>query len=142
MEHVEYVYMVGMDEAELGRRLAENEVGVLSLADEGVAYGIPVNYRYADERLLLRLSDVPGSEKAGYVETTEEASFLVYDAEGEWSVVVRGTLRRLPKAERFDDLQLNETFDVLRVFDEDVAELDVVVYELEMTSVTGRRAVQ
>ncbi|MFB6108200.1 MAG: pyridoxamine 5'-phosphate oxidase family protein [Haloplanus sp.] len=136
MEHVEYVYTVGMDESELTRRLGENDVGVLSLADGGRAYGVPVHYHYDDGQLLLRLGEAPESEKGRYVETTDEASFLVFDADGEWSVIARGPLRRLDDV---DDDRLNETFDTFRLFGEDVAEVTVAVYELDVRSLTGRR---
>jgi hypothetical protein len=143
MDHIEYTYTVGMTDEEVAERLREGTTGVLSLAHGDDAYAVPVSYAYEDDRLLFRLSDDGHSKKAAFVSATDEACFLRYDAsDGDsWSVVVEGRLRRLDDEERetFDATRVNETFSELRVFDEAVPDVEVLLYELVPSRVTGRR---
>jgi nitroimidazol reductase NimA-like FMN-containing flavoprotein (pyridoxamine 5'-phosphate oxidase superfamily) len=143
VDHYDLRYTVGMDDAEVAEYLADHDVAVLSLADEGDAYAVPVNYHYDGESLYLRLLADPDSTKMAFVEATERATVLLYGVAGDisWSVLARGTLRRLDGAERaeFDDTAVNETFGPVRVFGEDVAAMDVAIYELDDLAVTGRR---
>lgn len=143
MEHADYVYTIGMDEAELDERLRAGEHGVLGLADGNDAYALPLSYHYDGERLLLRVSDRDGdSEKGTYLETTDTATFVVYDAstDDSWSILVRGSVdERMPT---IDEETLNEWFQPFRLFDEPVGEVSFSLYELEMERVTGRRTVE
>ncbi|MFC6838192.1 pyridoxamine 5'-phosphate oxidase family protein [Halomarina ordinaria] len=144
MEHIEFVYTMGMDEADVERRLRDAEAGVLSLADGDDAYAVPVSHHYEDGSVFFRLSDDAHSEKLAFVETTRRACFVVYGVEGadeSWSVVATGTLRPVEgaAAERFDAAGINDRFGPLRVFDEAIDEVDVVVLELDVEEVTGRR---
>ncbi|NHN59591.1 MULTISPECIES: pyridoxamine 5'-phosphate oxidase family protein [Halorussus] len=139
MEHVEYVYTFGMTDAELDDRLRAGEAGVLSLADGGDAYGVPVGYHFDGESLLVRLGDSEGSTKMEYLDATETATLVVYEKESDeesWSVVVRGTPRELPPK---PDAEVNEEFEPFRLFDEDIEDVEAAIYELEMDEVTGRR---
>lgn len=136
MRHVSYTYTVGMDDEEVRERLADSEYGVLSLADGDDAYGVPLSFAYRDGEILLHLGDREDSEKIRYVETTEAASFLVYEGgDDSWSVVARG-----PLAERdgLDDATINELFGSMRIFGEDVADLDHAIYALVPETLTGR----
>lgn len=87
-----------MDEAESRAFLREQGHGVLSLADGGEAYGLPVSYGYdEDQGLFLYLLEFgSGGKKFDYIEETERACLTVYAVESptEWrSVVVTGKLR-------------------------------------------------
>lgn len=139
MEHVECVYTFGMDEAELERRLRDAETGVLSLARDGDAYSIPVSFHYDDGRVLLRFGVEEGGEKLSFLDGTETASFVVYEATGgeSWSILVRGTLA--PASESMDESAINERFVPLRVFDESISDVEPELYELRVESVTGRK---
>ncbi len=145
MEHVEYTYTVGMDGAELEEALGSHGVGVLSLADGGRAYGVPVHYHYDDGSIFLRLIDDEASEKMAFLDATEEASFLVYGhdeaSDESWSVVATGVLCRLTddERERFDDAEINEDFGPMRIFGETVPDIDVAIYEFVDEEITGRR---
>ncbi|MFC5972422.1 pyridoxamine 5'-phosphate oxidase family protein [Halomarina salina] len=143
MEHVEYTYTVGMTDEEVTERLRAGTTAVLALAHDNDAYALPVSYAYRDGSLLLRLSDDGHSKKMTYAGTTDEASLLLYDAsDGDsWSVVVEGELRRLPPEERqsFDAAAINDAFTDLRVFDEPIGDVEVVLFELVPNRVTGRR---
>ncbi|MFC7204196.1 pyridoxamine 5'-phosphate oxidase family protein [Haloferax namakaokahaiae] len=143
MENVRYVYTVGMDDDEIATRLQRADAGVLSLAADGRAYAIPVHVHYdrAGGRLLFRLSDDGHSEKFEFVESTDEATFTSYGDEGEdsWSIVARGEIHRLPDDELPDDTTLNTVYRPLRVFDEDIADIELVPLELVLGELTGRK---
>ncbi|WP_135853014.1 pyridoxamine 5'-phosphate oxidase family protein [Halorussus salinus] len=139
MEHVEYVHTFGMTDAEVEEYLRDGEVGVLSLADGGDAYAVPVGYHYDGERLLVRLGERDDSTKMDYLENTGTATLVVYENESEadsWSLLVRGKLVELPTE---TDREINEQFEPFRLFGENVADVDAAVFELRMEEVTGRR---
>jgi len=145
MEHVEYVYTAGLSEGDVQRHLRNRGHGVLALADGGDSYAVPLNYHYDGDRILVRLSTEPDSRKIEFVETTETATLVVYDVDGDasWSVLIRGEIRRLPEAEQatFTDTAINEAFPPFRLFDEDVDAVEMAIYELDPDEITGRRSV-
>ena len=138
MEHVEYVYTFGMDDEEVEQHLREAMTGVLSLAHDDDAYAVPVGCHYDGDRLLLRLAVESGGEKMSFVDETGQACFVVYEAttDESWSVLVVGTLRET--TEEFTAAQVNQWFAPLRVFSEAIDDVEPVLYELEMDTVTGR----
>jgi len=140
MDHVEYVYTVGMDAAELEDYLRAGSHGVLALADGDDAYAVPLSYHSDGDRLLLRVSthDDDG-EKRRYLDTTETATFVLFaaDADESWSIHVRGPVTEWSGA--VDEATLNEWFPPFRLFDEAVEDVAFTLYELEMESVVGRR---
>jgi hypothetical protein len=141
MDHVEYVYTVGMDAADIDDYLRAGSHGVLALADGDDAYAVPLSYHYDGGRLLLRVSthDDSGSEKRRYLETTDTATFVCFaaDADGSWSIHVRGSVA--PWDGAVDEATLNEWFPPFRLFDEAVEDVEFTLYELDMESVVGRR---
>lgn len=94
-----------MDRTEAVQFLNEQGVGVLSLADGGEAYGVPLSYGYdAEAEVIYFVLLRPGerSRKEQFMETTERASFLVYDVDGpgDWrSVIAEGPVRPTRDAE-------------------------------------------
>jgi hypothetical protein len=141
VEHIEFVYTVGMEESDVERHLDGAETGVLSLADDSRAYAVPVHCHYRDGSLLFRLTDDDDSEKLAYLDATTEACFVLYGATNgdSWSVLVRGPIGPVTEPERYDAAAINERFGPTRVFDEDVGDLDVELFELRAESVTGRK---
>ncbi len=141
MEHIEYVYTVGMSEEDVERHLSDAETGVLSLADGSRAYAVPVHCKYEDGVLLFRLTDDDDSEKLAFLDATTEACFVVYEATNgdSWSVLARGSVAPVDDPAAYDDAAINERFGPARVFDEDVDDTDVRLFELDVVSVTGRR---
>ena len=141
MEHIEFVYTIGMTEPDVERHLAEAGTGVLSLADGGRAYAVPVHCYYREGRLLFRLTDDDDSEKLAFLETTTDACFVLYGATNgdSWSVLVRGPVGPVDDPDRYDAAAINERFGPVRVFDEDVGDTDVELFELRAESVTGRK---
>ena len=142
MEHIDFIYTIGMDESDVERHLTAAETGVLSLADESRAYAVPVHCQYQEGTVLFRLTDDhEGSEKIDFIDATTEACFVVYEATNgdSWSVVVRGPVERVTDPEAYDAAAINERFGPARLFDEDVADTDIELFELRGESVTGRR---
>ncbi|QWC18865.1 pyridoxamine 5'-phosphate oxidase family protein [Halorubrum sp. 2020YC2] len=139
MEHVEYVYTSGMSESEVDSRLRGGEHGVLGLANADDAYAVPLSYHYDGDRLLLRVSGHDGDgEKGRFLETTDTATFVCYEASADesWSVHVRGPVRRWERT--VDEATLNEWFQPFRLFDEAVENVAFALYELRMETVIGR----
>lgn len=146
MEHVEYRYTEGMSKEEVDQRLRKQGHGVLALADNNDSYAVPLNYYYDESRVLLRVSNRPKSEKVAFAEATKTATLVVYDADGDpgWSILVRGVIRQLPETEQqeFTDTIINEVFPPFRLFDEDVEEVTMTIYELEPDHITGRKSME
>jgi hypothetical protein len=139
MEHVEYVYTTGMDEATLETRLREGSNAVVALAAGDDSYAIPLSYHYDGERLLLRVSTHDdGVEKRRFLETTDRATLIKYeDAPDEsWSIQIRGPVEEWP--ESVDEATLNEWFPPFHLFDEAIEDVEFLLYELEMDTVVGR----
>lgn len=131
-----YIYTVGMDAAESNRYLQEHNTGVLSLAEDGRPYAVPVSY-VADDygSVFLRLSDDQRSRKLDFLAESDEVSFLVYDEHGSGSVSLRGILVEV------DESVLPErAFGAYRVFDEDVDALSLRYFRLVETERIARQA--
>jgi len=144
MEHVEYVYTEGIDEEEIDQLLEGRGHGVLALARDDDAYAVPLNYLYDGSRLFVRVSDEPESTKMAYAESTEMATFIVYEMDdmgNSWSVMIRGEIRPLSAEEqaRFTDTEINERFPPFRLFDQAVPEVEMLIYELNPYEITGRK---
>ncbi|WP_280536668.1 pyridoxamine 5'-phosphate oxidase family protein [Halopenitus sp. POP-27] len=148
MEHVEYAYTTGMDDAEVEERLQTAETGVLALSDTGEAYAIPLAHYYDGNGLYFRLGVTEGSTKQAFRETTETACYVLYGAEptddprglDSWSIIVRGQLHELPETEheRFDTAEINRHFSPIRVFDEAIEDTEISIVKLEIDTITGR----
>lgn len=142
MEHVEYVYTGGMAESDMEDRLRAGEHGVLGLAEGNDAYAIPLSYHYDGDRFLLRVSEHDDEgEKNRFLETTETATFVCYEASTNesWSIHVRGQLRRWEGD--VDEATLNDWFQPFRLFDEPTETVEFSLYDFRMESVVGRETV-
>ncbi|WP_256301057.1 pyridoxamine 5'-phosphate oxidase family protein [Haloarchaeobius salinus] len=149
MEHIEYAYTHGMNDEEIAERLHTEGTGVLSLADDGDAYGVPLAHYYDGEDIYFRLGMTEDSQKRDLLERGGTVSYAVYgtdetdDPRGidSWSILAEGTLTRIPESdhERFDTAEINRHFSPIRVFDEDIEEIEIVIVRLDADSVTGRR---
>ncbi|WP_336336567.1 pyridoxamine 5'-phosphate oxidase family protein [Haloarcula brevis] len=143
MEHVEYVYTSGMTESDVDDRLRAGEHGVLGLAADNEAYAVPLSYHYDGDRFLLRVSEHDDrTEKGKFLETTEIATFVCYEAstDGSWSIHVRGPIREWEGS--VDETTLNEWFQPFRLFDEAIENVEFSLYELTPRTVLGRETVE
>lgn len=148
MEHIEYAYTRGMNESEVEERLRDTGTGVLALARDNESYAIPLAHYYDGTALYFRLGYTEGSKKHEFVETTDTASYILYEAEptddprelDSWSIMVTGDLIELSEDERteFDTAEINRRFAPIRIFDESIDEIEITIIKLEPESVTGR----
>jgi nitroimidazol reductase NimA-like FMN-containing flavoprotein (pyridoxamine 5'-phosphate oxidase superfamily) len=133
-----------MDDATARAFLREQGFGVLSLAVEDTAYGVPISYGSdGDAERLYFVFLRPGerSRKERFAEATERASFLVFDVPSreEWrTVIAAGTLRVVDDDEwpavraALDD---NAWFPTL--FSETEPMRDIVGWALDVDEVSG-----
>jgi hypothetical protein len=89
-----------MDESAADDLLQSTGVGVLSLARDGEAYGVPVSFGYdgGDRLYFVFVGFGEESRKEAFAADTERASFAAYDVAGtdDWrSVVVAGPVERV-----------------------------------------------
>ncbi len=133
-----------MDDETARQFLTEQGFGVLSLAAEGEAYGIPITYGYdAETERLYFVFLRPGEEskKERFSEATERASFLTFDVPSreEWrTVIVAGTLRAVDDDEWpavRDALEDNAWFPTL--FSESEPMQDILGWALDVDEVSG-----
>lgn len=101
---IDALYGNQMSEADCKAFLAEQGSGVLSLAHDGEAYGIPISFGFDGERTLffIMVGFRDPSRKRTFADETETASFLAYDGSSreEWrSVIARGALELVPESE-------------------------------------------
>jgi hypothetical protein len=88
-----------MSDDEVDALLERQGVGVLSLARDGDAYGVPVSFGYdgADRVYFVFVGFGPESRKEEFAEATRQASFAVYEVAtaDDWrSVLVEGPIER------------------------------------------------
>jgi hypothetical protein len=133
-----------MDEETARAFLREQGWGVLSLADGGEAYGIPISYGYdtdGDRLYFVFLRPGETSRKERFGEATARASFLAFDvaSRDSWrTVVVAGRLRAVDDDEWpavRDSLEANAWFPSL--FSETEPMQDLLGWALDVESVTG-----
>ncbi|MBX0304323.1 pyridoxamine 5'-phosphate oxidase family protein [Haloarcula salinisoli] len=143
-----FAYTRAMSDDEIESALRDVGHGVLSLADGNESYAIPLYHHYEDGQLFFRLGETPDDSKADYIETTETATYVVFEAEETagpaeergWSVIARGPIRRVPPSHPAYDIEsINEQFAPIRIFDEAHDEVALTLYELEPDAITGRQ---
>jgi nitroimidazol reductase NimA-like FMN-containing flavoprotein (pyridoxamine 5'-phosphate oxidase superfamily) len=135
---------VEMDDSEVAQLLHAQDTGVLSLAKDGDAYGIPVsfNYRQKNRRVYFRLGFAPGSQKREFLDATDHASFEVHDrTDAGWkSVVASGPLVEATSDEIGTQVvQSVEQLQIpyFQVFDRPKEELDLRIVYLDVERVRG-----
>ena len=143
-----FAYTRAMRDDEIESALRDVGHGVLSLADGDESYAVPLYHHYEDGRLFFRLGETPDDSKADYIETTETATYVVFEAEPTagpaqergWSVIARGPIERVPQSHPAYDIEaINEQFAPIRIFDEAHDEVELRLYELQPDAITGRQ---
>ncbi|MEE6210276.1 pyridoxamine 5'-phosphate oxidase family protein [Salarchaeum sp. III] len=136
-----------LSDDEVDAFLREHGVGVLSLADGGDAYGLPISYGYdgGDRIICLQFADAPWSRKRDFVRTTRTASFTVFEMTERLeatSVVAQGPLSPVENEEEpraFNALADNAVFTALDEAGVPIEEADLRLFWLEPETLTGRR---
>ena len=134
-----------MDRDEVDAFLADQGYGVLSLADGGSAYGVPVSFGYDGESklylYLIQFGD--GSRKLDYVEETDTACVVTFDVESRFrwrSAIVSGPLQPLPEdeVETMEEV-MNDNAWFPSLFPPEDPMTAVRRLELHIEEVTGRK---
>lgn len=145
MENIQYATTRGLSDDEVDELLSSHHVGVLSLADGGDAYAVPVDYHYDGDHFYVRLTDDGESRKLDYLAATDSPEFLVYGHGGDyesWSVLARGDLDEVdPDELGIDAATVNDWFGPVRLFDESVSEVALRLYELDVERLVGRATI-
>ena len=135
-----------MTAEEIDAFLGTQETGVLSLADGDDPYAVPISYGFhAESRsFYFRLVSTDGSEKRRFLADEPRVRFVVYDdenAERYRSVVATGHLEEIdPAALSVEQVeQYGEAKRPLfEIWGEPRADLDIRLFELDTTELTGR----
>lgn len=90
--------------------LNDQATGVLSLANDRRAYGVPMSFAYDDDeqRAIMDLGFADESKKREFIETSEEVCLTVYDwnSPHDWtSVIASGSLESLDESDVDDDIE-------------------------------------
>lgn len=134
-----------MSDDELTDFLARQETGVLALSTGDTPYAIPVSYGYDRSRgIYLRLVSEPESEKRGVLEDGRPARLVVYSAiEGGYeSAIVDGILVAVASDElTVADIEHygDANRPLFEMWGADEPDLDIDLYILESTELSGRR---
>jgi nitroimidazol reductase NimA-like FMN-containing flavoprotein (pyridoxamine 5'-phosphate oxidase superfamily) len=136
---------IEMSDESIDEFLRERGVGVLSLASEGEAYGVPVSFGYDGDNLYfvyLRVGEA--SRKEEFTDRTERASFNAFEVRDKhrWrSVVVSGLIRPAADDEwgaLVSAMEDNAWFPSL--FSEAEPMRDILGFVLEIDAATGLRS--
>ncbi|WP_336338718.1 pyridoxamine 5'-phosphate oxidase family protein [Haloarcula brevis] len=89
-----------LDDSAIDAVLTEQGIGVLSMAADGVPYGVPLSFGYDGDGTLyfVFLGATAELRKETYAEQADVASFTTFDVgpDGAWrSVIVAGPLNRI-----------------------------------------------
>jgi len=141
-------YGVELSDAEVTSFLESRGVGTLAFGDEDGAYSIPMSFGYdsVNDRLVLQMAVGEDNRKTRYVEKGNRVSLSAYDWNSidDWrSVVVRGTLHRVPAEETSTVAGIfaaHANIASLEVFRQPLDEVELAWYELRVEDIHGRQA--
>ena len=137
-----------MEPSAIDELLGDHETGVLSLARDDAPYAIPISYGYdaTNRRFYLRLVSTPESDKRRFLTSSPDARLIVYE-EGDdtyRSIIAKGTLEHVPREDLTVD-HIEQYGDAKRplfeVWADPKPDLDVGLYQLDTTELTGRTIV-
>lgn len=133
-----------MDAIEIDAFLETQDTGVLAMAEDDVSYGVPVSYAYDETgpSVYFRLGYGERSEKRRFVETTESASFVVYDDtdDGWKSVIAHGSIEECSEtALEAQEIEAVQRLDIpnFTVHDEPTGELEFTIARLDVATMSG-----
>lgn len=136
-----------LSDEEIDAFLGRHETGVISLAQEGKSYAIPISYGYdtTHRRFYLRLISNPESEKREFLTSTPHTRIVVYEEDDPvyTSVVATGTLSEISR----DELTVEHIEQygkakrpLFEIWGESLPALNVQLYRLDPDDLSGRRA--
>lgn len=133
-----------MDAIEINEFLETQDSGVLALADDDVAYSVPVSYAFDpdDSAVHFRLGYGDQSQKRAFVDATASASFVVAaETDQGWkSVVAQGPIEE--QSESAFEAQAVEAIKGLEipyftVHDQPANELEFTIASIDVKTLTG-----
>jgi nitroimidazol reductase NimA-like FMN-containing flavoprotein (pyridoxamine 5'-phosphate oxidase superfamily) len=139
-----------MASSEVDSFLGNHETGVLSLARGESPYSIPISYGYDAETrtFYVRLVSARESKKRAFLESEPEARIVVYDENDEGtqyeSVVASGELEEIdPETLSVEQIEQygSAKRPLFEIWGTDRDGLDIQLYELEPTELSGRQTV-
>lgn len=135
-----------MSERDIDTLLEEAGYGILSLADDGDAYAIPVSVGYDGEDIYLALLEMdPPHRKSEFAAATDSACLNVSDIHSrfDWqNIVVSGPLRPVDAESAAFDTLLDVMEDnawFSRTFTRDSTISNVQGYVLDADEISGRQ---
>ncbi|ADD07613.1 FMN-binding domain protein (plasmid) [Natrialba magadii ATCC 43099] len=118
-------------------------IGVLALTNGSEAYSIPESFGYDGETLYFQFVHTPDSKKMALLETTETATFTVYDEQPTQSVLVQGPVEPIPEgneSKATTAIAENASIPTVNVYpDTTPDEFTIDYYRLRPTAITGRQ---
>ncbi|WP_132061081.1 pyridoxamine 5'-phosphate oxidase family protein [Halorussus amylolyticus] len=133
---------VKMSKSKIDRLLEEANAGVLSLTDGAETYAVPESFGYDGEYLYFQFVYDEESQKMAFINTTEIATITIFSENPAQSVVVRGRLEQVPKADQSRAaaaIAENAEIPTLNVLPETTPEeLSMTFYRLKPTEFSGR----
>lgn len=131
-----------MSDGEVEALLRERGAGVLALTDSTETYAVPQSFGYDEGTIYFHFVSRPDSEKETFMQTTESATFTVFtESIPARSVVVRGSLERIPPTDHHDAMSAiaaNATVPALDTVGDGLEELSMDYYRLSPREMTGR----
>ncbi|QHS16282.1 pyridoxamine 5'-phosphate oxidase family protein [Halopenitus persicus] len=116
--------------------------GVLSLCDGAETYAVPESFGYDGNALYFQLVHDDDSEKMAFIETTDAATFTVYDESPAESVIVRGPIETVPEDDHaiaMNAIAENAAIPTLNVSPTAALEtLSMDLYQIRPADVSGR----
>lgn len=137
-----------MSPSKIDEFLGRHETGVLSLAQAGEPYAIPISYGYdADDRTFyMRLVSTPESEKRQFLESSPRARLVVYEETDSQvtyqSVVAVGVLEEIDPTElTVDSIEQygNAKRPLFEIWGQSKQDLNIQLYTFEPETLSGRR---
>lgn len=137
-----------LSEPETRTYLKSRGHGVLSLASEDRAYGIPISFGFDEknDRFLFEFLNLPDSKKAEFTDPGSESSLTVYEYDaGKWkSCIVIGEIHPVETS----SLSAQDISSFFSQADDgaepirwgEASQLDRQWYELKASSITGRQS--
>lgn len=135
-----------MEEGEIEAFLGEQGVGVLSLARDDEAYGVPISFGYdGEDRLYFVFLGIgERSRKREFAEATERASFVAYEVESKhaWMSAVAGGRVREVADDEWETLEasIEDNAWYPSLFSESDPMQGIQGWVLEIEELTGRRS--
>lgn len=135
-----------LDDAAIAAKFSRGGTGVLSVAKDNLPYSIPVSFSHdaRPHRFFFQLGFTAQSEKHEFILSGSTARLVTYDKNnGTWeSVIATGTLSDISP----DDLDMNIVANLregqpplFAIWDETVDAVDFKLFELTVSSISGRR---